>query len=215
MRVPGWSGGLNIAALLDRRWTPYVLALVFSAIAIVVGYALGDTAAERANLIARYTARAAFPLFLLTYAASSLLRQWPSPATRALVRNRRHWGLGFMVAHTIHLVALGINLIVYDVFRPVPVLIGGGLSYGLLYLMAFTSSNRAQRAMGRWWKRLHRVGIHYAWVVFFQSYLGSALFHPDGEKRITGTLFTVLLLAALALRLAVWWRARQRRAIEI
>jgi DMSO/TMAO reductase YedYZ heme-binding membrane subunit len=202
-----------LSGVLNRKITPHALALLLSALAIAVGIALGDDAAERANLVARYTARAAFPLFLLTYAASSLGRLWPGGATRALLRRRRHWGLGFMVAHTIHLAALGINLLVYDVFRPIPVLLGGALSYGLLYLMAFTSTDAAMRAMGRWWKRLHMVGIHYAWVVFFQSYAGSALMHPDWDKRITGAVFALLLLGALVLRLAAWRRTLQKRRV--
>ncbi len=44
---------------------------------------------------------------------STLVRRWPGPATRAASPGERQWGLGFALAHTIHLVALGINVIVY------------------------------------------------------------------------------------------------------
>lgn len=198
-----------ISRLLDRRATPYALALVLSGVAIGAGLLAGQDAASVAALAARWTARAAFPLFLLTYAASSLFRLWPDPSTRALLRHRRHWGLGFAAAHSIHLVALAINLIVYDVFRPVPVLVGGGLSYGLIYLMALTSNDASMRALGRNWKRLHIIGIHYAWIIFFQSYAGAALTSDDPDKWITGTMFTGLLLVALALRVAVWRKGRR------
>ena len=201
-----------ISGLLDRRATPYGLALVLSGIAIGAGLLAGQDPASASALVARWTARAAFPLFLLTYAASSLFRLWPGTATRALLRHRRHWGLGFALAHSIHLVALAINLIVFDVFRPVPVLIGGGLSYGLIYLMALTSNDASMRAMGRNWKRLHIIGIHYAWIIFFQSYAGAALTSDDPDKWITGTMFTGLLLAALALRITVWRKGRRALA---
>jgi DMSO/TMAO reductase YedYZ heme-binding membrane subunit len=125
--------------------------------------------------------------------------------TRALLRRRRQWGLGFALAHTIHLAALGVNVIVYAPGRTWPSLLGGGLAYAMLYLMALTSTDEWQRRLGRWWARLHTIGIYYLWFIFFASYAGRAL-GDDPDKRTVGLFFGSILVAALALRL--WPRRR-------
>jgi sulfoxide reductase heme-binding subunit YedZ len=92
---------------LDRRSTPLLLGLIAGLLAVAAGLLAGGDAAERAGLAARWTARAGLPLFLIAFLASTFARRWPRPTTRALLRRRRQWGLGFALAHTIHLVALG------------------------------------------------------------------------------------------------------------
>jgi methionine sulfoxide reductase heme-binding subunit len=198
---------IGLVSFLDKRATPLLLALLFGLAAVAMGIAIGATPAEQANLAARWTARAAFPFFLIAYAASSLLRLWPGELTRAIMRRRRQWGLAFALAHTIHLVALGTNLIVFDVARPLFVLLGGGAAYGLMYLMALTSNNWSMRKLGKNWKRLHSIGIHYSWIIFTNSYAGS-LFSPELDKLLTAALFVPLLLGALGLRL--WVRFGKR-----
>ncbi len=191
-----------MAKLFDNRWLPLLLALFMGLAAVALGMASGETSAEQANLAARWTARAAFPFFLIAYLASSLLRTWPGELTKALMRRRRQWGLSFALAHSIHLVALGINLMVFGAVRPLFVLAGGGLAYGLIYLMALTSNNWSMRKLGKYWKRLHVIGIHYSWIIFTQSYVGS-LFSQEADKFVTALFFVPLLLGALFLR---FWR---------
>lgn len=171
---------------------------------------MGSDAAERAGLAARWTARAGLPLFLIAFLASTLVRRWPGAATRALVRRRRQWGLGFALAHTIHLAALGVNILVYAPGRTWQSLLGGGLAYAILYLMALTSTDSWQRRLGRWWRRLHIFGIYYLWFIFTVSYAGRA-FGNDPEKRMTGIILGAAMLAALALRL---WPRRARHSAE-
>ncbi len=191
-------GGVdNIATLLNNRWTPIWLALAIALIAIALGVVVGETPAEQAKLAARWTARVALPLFLVAYVASSLLRLWPGELTRALVRRRRQWGLGFALAHTIHLGALAHNVLNYDP-RSLPSLFPGGLAYVMVYVMALTSNDASMRALGRNWKRLHTFGMHYIWFIFTASY-ALRLFKP--EMMTTGLVFTPVMLAALGLRL--------------
>jgi len=185
---------------LDRRWAPLLVGLFAGLLAVAAGLVAGDDAAERAGLAARWTARAALPLFLIAFLASTLVRRWPGGVTRALLRRRRQWGLGFALAHTIHLAALAVNVIVYAPGRTWQSLIGGGLAYGMIYLMALTSTDGWQRRLGRWWRRLHSVGIYYIWFIFTASYAGRA-FGDDPDKRIVGIIFGIVLIAALALRL--------------
>lgn len=195
-----------MAGWLDRRSAPLLLGLVAGLLAVAAGLLAGGDAAERAGLAARWTARAGLPLFLVAFLASTLVRRWPGQVTRALLRRRRQWGLGFALAHTIHLVALGINVTFYAPGRTWQSLIGGGLAYALLYMMAFTSTDGWQRRLGKWWGRLHTVGIYYLWFIFTASYAGRA-FGDDPGKRIVGILFGSIMIAALALRL--WPRSRR------
>ena len=185
---------------LDLRWAPLLVGLFAGLLAVAAGLVAGADAAERAGLAARWTARAALPLFLIALLASTLVRRWPGGITRALLRRRRQWGLGFALAHTIHLAALAVNVIAYAPGRTWQSLIGGGLAYGMIYLMALTSTDGWQRRLGRWWGRLHTIGIYYIWFIFTASYAGRA-FGDDPDKRIVGIIFGIILIAALALRL--------------
>ncbi|HKX90215.1 MAG TPA: hypothetical protein VJM13_13465 [Sphingopyxis sp.] len=194
-----------MAGWLDRRATPLLFGLAAGSIAVAAAVLAGGDAAERAGLAARWTARAGLPLFLVAFLASTLVQRWPGPATRALLRRRRQWGLGFALAHTIHLVALGINVIVFAPGRSWQSLIGGGLAYVIIYLMALTSTDGWQRRLGRWWGRLHRFGIYYIWFIFTASYAGRA-FGADPDKRVVGIIFGSIMIAALALR--SWPRRR-------
>lgn len=150
-------------------------------------------------LAARWTARAALPLFLIAYLASSLLRLWPSPLTRALVQRRRQWGLGFALAHTIHLGALAYNVLVFAP-RSWETVIAGGMAYGAIYLMALTSNDASVRLLGRWWKRLHQFGIHYIWLIFTLSYAGRFT-DGDADHFKTAAVLTPVMIGALVLRL--------------
>lgn len=197
-------------AALDRPYFPFAIALALSSIAVAAALWAGPAPSDDALLAARWTARAALPLFLVTYLASTLYRAIPNATTSALLRRRRQWGLAFALAHSIHLVALLINITLYRP-RPLASLAVGGLAYLFIYLMALTSTDGWQRRLGRRWKLLHRIGIHLTWAVFLAGY-GSRAFHQDPAYHLEGRIFAPLLLAALAFRL--WasfgrgWRAQ-------
>jgi len=193
---------------MKRRW-PLALGILAGLLALYAGLGTGSDHVESWRLAARWTARAGFPIFIVTYAASSLARLWPTDVTRALWRDRRWWGLGFAAAHTIHLVALLTYLKVSGDTRPLGVLLFAGGAYTVMYLMVLTSNEAAMRALGRNWKRLHTLGIHWLWVIFFVSYLGRAV---KPETQMNGTIGVTIALAALALRVAVWAKGRSRRA---
>ena len=182
------------------RWIfPFASALLLSALAVGAALAAGTTASDEALLAARWTARAALPIFLLTYLASSFYRLAPNDLTRSLLRQRRQWGLAFALSHSIHLVALLINITYYRP-RPIMSLAGGALAYLFVYLMAITSTDGWQRRLGHRWKQLHSIGIHLTWAVFLVGYGGRA-FHADPAYHLEGRIFAPLLLAALAIRL--------------
>ncbi|MXO74011.1 hypothetical protein GRI40_02095 [Altererythrobacter aerius] len=136
----------------------------------------------------------------------------PGAFSKAALARRRWIGLGFAISHTVHLVALVMALrLAGQMPEPVTV-IGGGFAYVLLYAMAFTSTGTAQRRLGKWWKRLHRFGIYYLWLIFVLSYLGRAF---DPERRWIGVIFGSIALAAAGLRLTAWVKSRGARPVAV
>jgi DMSO/TMAO reductase YedYZ heme-binding membrane subunit len=170
------------------------------AVAIVaLPLAIGGWNADALQLAARYTARFAFLVFLPVYVASSLHRLSPSPRTRSLMRARRSLGLVFAAAHGVHLAALTAYQIVAAQVPDPPTLVVGGGAFGMMFAMAATSTDAAVRRLGRHWRRLHRIGIHWLWLVFTFSYIGRV---ADGRLAFVPLL--ALALGALGLRLAAW-----------
>jgi DMSO/TMAO reductase YedYZ heme-binding membrane subunit len=186
-----------------------IFGLFLGFAALFIGLRVGADTVESWRLAARWTARVGFPLFILAYAASSLGRLWPSPLTRALWRDRRWWGLGFAAAHTVHLGALLKFLQVSGETRPLAVLLVAGTGYALMFAMALTSNEAAMRALGKNWRRLHSLGIHWLWFVFFASYAGRIM---KPESMMTGLVGTSVAVLALGLRIAVWLKGRNRTA---
>jgi sulfoxide reductase heme-binding subunit YedZ len=190
---------------MARKW-PIAFGMMLSLLALGAGLTVGATPHESWHLAARWTARVGFPVFLLTYLASSLVRLSPAPWSRALARDRRSWGLGFAASHTIHLVALVAAIRLDPEPRTLASLIPGGTAYVFILAMALTSSNTAMRALGRNWKRLHSAGIHVIWLIFTLAYAKRI---PVPETRAIGVTMTTLALAALLLRTLA--RRRYRR----
>ena len=187
---------------MARKW-PLAFGALTGFIALGASLAVLGNTPEGWRLAARLTARVGFPILLLTYAASSLGKVWHSPISRAIWRDRRWWGLGFAACHTIHLYAL---VTAIRLGAPPPKLLtlaGGGGGYVIMYLMVLTSNRAAMRTLGRSWKALHSLGIHWLWFVFLFSYL-ARLFRPGSVAE--GVIGTLLALAALGLRLVAMRR---------
>jgi len=165
--------------------------------AVALGLALGATRDEQWLLATRYTARLAFPVFLIAFTASSWARLFRGERTRELMRMRRGVGLGFASAHTVHLGALATYNTLIGTVPTLVTLAGGGVAYLAMYAMAATSNDASVRRLGRNWKRLHTFGAYWIWGIFTFSY---------GTRVASGKLFFVpelaLALGALGLRLA-------------
>jgi DMSO/TMAO reductase YedYZ heme-binding membrane subunit len=187
---------------------PIVAPITAAALAaLFFGLHAGATPDESWRLAARYTARLSFCVFLLTYVASSWQRRWPGDFARQLVRQRRGLGLAFAAAHSVHLGALVQYNLVTEQVPDAVTLIGGGGAYVAMFAMAATSNDASVRALGRQWRTLHRIGMHWLWFIFTFSYAG---------RVVGGDLAFVPMLAAalggLGLRIAVWRRRRARSA---
>lgn len=188
---------------MGRRW-PLLLGIVTGLAAVLAGLWTGADAADQWSRAARWTARVGLPIFLITYLASSLVRLWPRPTTRAIAQSRRWWGLGFAACHTVHLYALIRALEASGEQRTLASLIPGGTAYLVIAAMTLTSNDAAMRALGRNWKRLHTLGIHYIWLIFTLAYAGRL----SDPARLPEAIYGVALcLAALAIRLMARRRA--------
>lgn len=187
---------------------PVVAPVAAAALAaLFAGLQAGTTPDEGWKLAARYTARLSFWVFLLAYVASAWKRLWPSEPASRLVRRRRAVGLAFAAAHSIHLVALvRYNVVTAQVPDAATLLVGGG-AYVAMFAMAAASNDAAVRALGRHWRTLHRVGVHWLWFVFTFSYAGRVL---GGDPAFVPMLAAAL--GGLGLRIAAWRRRRARSA---
>jgi DMSO/TMAO reductase YedYZ heme-binding membrane subunit len=167
--------------------------------AVLLALAMHGAGAEGLLYATRWTARLSVLFFATVFAAGGIYRLL-GPAARPLLTSRRGLGLGFAAAHLVHLGALISWFVVSGELPLTIVLLGGGFAYVLIVAMALTSTNAAQRRLGRWWKRLHLFGVWYVWLIFFQSYLGRIL--EGSERTAQGVYGVTLLLLALGLRLA-------------
>lgn len=187
------------------RALPLLVGLVLSIGAVGFGFLAGPDHLEGARLAARWTSRVGLPLFLIAYLASSLHQIWQGDITRALIRRRRQWGLAFAWTHSVHLIALIYFLAIAGTPPDAVTILGGGLAYLMIYLMALTSNNWSMKKLGAKWKYLHRFGIHYIWLIYLLTYAGRL---EDPQLRHIGIVGVGLLVLALLLRLITKWSKR-------
>ncbi len=180
----------------------FLLAVVESCIR---AWLLGSGGEPGIRSVIRNSARFSDVLFAAAFAATALVTLARSSVTLWLRRNRRYIGVAFAWSHTIHLagiLALAFLSAEYATELDPVTLLGGGTAYAFVYLMAFTSSDAAQRALGmRNWQLLHRVGGWIIWVIFAQTLTMGVIF---GEwRRWPGA---ILLWTAFVLRFSAWRR---------
>lgn len=189
---------------MAKSW-PAWFGLLLGLAALMAALQLDAAESEEWRHAASWTARTGLFLFLAAYCARPLAQLAPNRFTKALLRQRRYWGLGFAASHTVHLAALSTYLTVSSETPPIAILIGGGLGYVLLYAMALTSNTASMKAFGARWKLLHRTGIHYLWFIFAFSYFGRV---NDPDRAATGLVLFALVVLAGLLRFAAWRRKR-------
>lgn len=195
---------------MNGKALPFAVAALLSAVAVGAALLHTAVAADQALLAARWTARAAVPVFLVVYLARPLHRLRPSAVTRKLLKYRRQWGLAFALAMSIHLGALLVNILV---FRPrgLGEIAAGMAAYAMIYVMAATSNRWSVKRLGRWWPRIHRAGLHYIWLIFFGGRVLRG-FGEDPAYFAEARIMAVVLLIAALIRLAAWLRSRAGKA---
>ncbi len=185
---------LHLAAFLPMLWLFYAANQ-------------GLFSADPAKDIQHFTGRMALKLLLASLLVTPLARYAKQPQ---LIRVRRLLGLWCFAWATLHLTSyalleLGLsNLALLGrelVSRPYLTL--GIISWVLLLALALTSTQAAQRKLGRNWQRLHNVvylvailaPVHYLWSVKVLS-----------PQPLLYMLAALVLLALRYRKFRGWWR---------
>ena len=127
------------------KWLIFVLAIN---VTLIVWLFLVDSTDDKTLLWARYTARISFFFFTVSFVASSIHYFLSNSLTSFILNNRGYLGLSFALAHTIHLVALTSYFVTTNQNPDIVTVLGGGLAYLAMYIMAFTSNDNAVRKIG-------------------------------------------------------------------
>ena len=187
----GWPllGLLTILLFIWTGWT--VLA--------------GPDAVEATRTAIRLTARTSLVLFVLAFVASGLARLWPGRATGWLLRNRRMFGLSFVVSHLLHAAVLvrlwRLDPVLFDTLTNTVSFIAGGTCYAVILALGITSLHPVRRRMGpRAWQRLHSFGVWFIWLFFLINF--------GRRAAMNGMYWPAMLIIGLALVLRLWGRAR-------
>ena len=187
---------------------PFLYAIIASFAAVMFGLWTGKDSLQQALYMVRGTARVGLPLVLIIYTASAAYKLWPNRMTSSIFKNRRSWGLAFALTHTIHLFAVINYVNLPGMIDPGPL---GILGYSFIYLMAFSSNTNSIKQLGRWWKRIHTVGVNVIWIYYLVAYT-QMLFEP--ELRPVGIVVLPLLIAALVIRLVPWQQRKNSTVKE-
>ncbi|WP_215787081.1 protein-methionine-sulfoxide reductase heme-binding subunit MsrQ [Pantoea dispersa] len=149
------------------------LPLVYLFLAANQGWLSADPAKD----IQHFTGRMALKLLLATLLVSPLTRYLKQPL---LIRTRRQLGLWCFAWACLHLTSYYLLELGYDHLRLLgseivsrPYLLLGMISWIILFALAVTSFQRAQRKLGRRWQTLHNgiylvailAPVHYLWSV--------------------------------------------------
>lgn len=160
----------------------------------------------------RLTARTSLALFLLAFVASSLHRLAGVGATAWLLRNRRAFGLGFVLSHLLHAGALirlwRLDPALFDALTTPASFIAGGSCYAIILALGVTSLLPVRRGMSRRaWMTLHRGGVWVIWAFFLVNF---------GRRVVVNQMYwPAMLLLGLALVLRLWGRSRERPAAAV
>jgi DMSO/TMAO reductase YedYZ heme-binding membrane subunit len=193
---------------------PTLTLALGTALVVMAGLVLETNGIDEPGVRAliRATARSSVLLFVLAFVARPLREVWRHDSSGWLLRNRRYVGLGFAISHALH----GLALVWFATAHPeayradvaTSTVVLGGIGFAFAAAMAATSNDASVRALGRRrWQGLHRTGIWWLFGVFFATFAGAFAGSPNA---IYGTV-SLVLLAALGLRIGVFLRARGRR----
>ena len=193
---------------MSIRWLPVLYGLFVAGISAAI-MTTADPGPEDLRAMIRATAFTSSVAFLPAFAASALRRLRPSPVTNWLVRNRRFLGLSVAASHFWHLVAIVAFVRLYSSGQPVPqiTLVFGSAGFVFLALMAATSNDASQRALGRAWDWLHKIGLYIVWLDFIFTYMGTATVVPFHA------VMTLSFAGAWVLRILAYADERRRRLV--
>ena len=196
----------------QRNTAVFLAATGFTGIAAAAYLGVVGTSDESMGAVLRLSARVAFIVLLVIFVARPLQQILGTPATAALLRNRRLVGIAFAGIHTAHLSLLVLRANQMPDFElSLTANYLGALTYLVIYLMLITSYDGPARALGsKRWKILHKVGLYWIFVIFLQTQLPRSL---DKLGDVNWWLITITAIA-IVIRLTTFFankRPKERR----
>ena len=185
----------------SRNTSRQYLLLIFllSTSIVVVSYVflfLSEINEGSLRILIRWTAKISATLFAFAFVASSLHYFFKRSTTARLLAIRPHLGLAFVTFHTFHLFLLiWLQNAIHPVFTLAKTssLLGGGLAYLLMYLMALTTFPKFRKTLNpKTWRLLHLVGGYWIWLIFFRSYFRNVI--TKDQYYILFALFSLVLI---------------------
>lgn len=173
----------------------------------------GDTSLATMKATLALISHVSSVLFLVVFVTRPLNDLFHTKATRWLMKHRRYAGLSFAAWHLQHfwlipwVASLAGAAQFFITFHQRGKLIPATFVLIMISVMALTSTNRAQRALGRKWKILHTVGLYSIFVWFVQVYVWT--YFMKGHHAYT-LVYTAAFMAALGLRVAAAVKKRRR-----
>jgi sulfoxide reductase heme-binding subunit YedZ len=184
---------------MQKNLTIFGLTALITGAPVLAYLMLLSSDEEHMRQMLRFSAWSAVLIYLVVFVARPLNQLIGSPFSRMLLKNRRYVGITLAAVMTIHLVLL---LIVNKQAFNIP----GTTIYLLMFLMLFTSFDGAPAKIGpRNWRVLHKTGL-YGLGIAYSGAIGSAFLQtPLDPVYLT---LTILVLAAVAIRIAAFWKVR-------
>jgi methionine sulfoxide reductase heme-binding subunit len=148
----------------------------------------------------------ALPCLLAAFLASSLVRLWPSGATRWLLANRRYVGLSFSAGMLWHLSIVSYFLSKFGnhlALRDLSLDVVGLALLGAMTITSFSPFRSLITPVN--WRRLHTTGIYILW--FLPTFFFLEDFIED-QAPLYGVA-AAAMLSALGARAAGWLKARR------
>jgi len=186
----------------SARWAPLGASAALSALVAAWAYGVVVDPESQVRFAVRETAYVSATFFLSAYLARPLQILVASPLSAYLVRARRQVGLAAALAHTVHFGFVVALFLTVDARTNWITILFGGFGFVVYWAMAATSNDASVRALGPNWKRLHRLGIHYLWLIYFVTFFGAV------ARRPFDWLFVAAFVNALAMRIYLWSRRR-------
>jgi methionine sulfoxide reductase heme-binding subunit len=168
-----------------------------------------DEAAIRLAL--RVTARTTFFFFICAFSGNALRDLFPGRLSLWLATKRDAFLLAMAVSHTVHLAAIiALFQLLGSSRLKLTTVLGGGLVYLLIYALAISAIMRLRGLEARSFlgsPRFGAVALYLIWLIFALAFV---------PRIVSGwpvySLFSVVALAALFIRIACLVRHRRTRA---
>ena len=163
------------------------------------------------HLLLRYTARTTFVFFFFAFTGTALRDLWPTGLTLWLARKRDWFLIAVAISHTLHLAAI---IALFQTMGwaklQITTLVGGGLVYLLIYLLALNAVLRLRAGQEKFLlggTKSEAVALYLIWLVFALAYIPRIIPGWPGHS-----LLGIASLAALVLRIGSVMRHGRARA---